>query len=219
VTERIRVLVADDHPVWRDGIRGDLERSGVATVIAEAADGREAIVRSAELAPDVILMDLHMPTVDGTDAIREIVRATPDARILVLSVSDDEEDVLASMRSGAAGYLLKTSSAAELVEAVRRVASGESVLPPSLAGLVLSDYRRVSSGSAQRPLPGLTERETEILVHIAKGRTYDEIAKTLYISVKTVQNHVQNMSKKLGLSGRWELMHHAIRKGLDRWPD
>jgi DNA-binding NarL/FixJ family response regulator len=213
----IRVMVVDDHPIWRDGVRADLERSGTATVVGEASDGGEAIEKAREAMPEVILMDLRMPTVTGVDAIRQIVDESPHVRIIVLSVSAEEADVLEAVKVGASGYLLKNSTSDEIVDAVRRVRDGEPVFTPSLAGLVLNEFRRVSSKEPGEP--GLSPRENEVLRLVAKGYTYREIAEKLYISVKTVQNHVQNILTKLHLRKRYELMRYAIQKGLDRLPE
>ncbi len=218
--EAIRVMIVDDHPVWRDGIRTDLEATGAVTVVAEAADGGDAIDLAREAMPEVILMDLNLPTVRGAEAILRIVEESPHVRILVLSASGEEADVLEAVKNGASGYLLKSSTNDEIATAVARVAGGESVFTPSLAGLVLSEFRRVASGgTAASGQPRLTERENEILVLVGKGLTYREIAERLFISVKTVQNHVQNILRKLQLHRRYELMRYAIQKGLDRAPE
>lgn len=216
---RIRVMVVDDHPVWRDGLRKDLEAAGIAEIVAEASDGGEAIDLALEAMPDVILMDLNLPTVRGADAIRSIVERSPHVRILVLSASGEEADVLEAVKNGACGYLLKGSTADEIGDAVRRSASGEVVFTASLAGLVLSEFRRVSGGETPTTEPGLTPTENEILTLVAKGYTYREIAEKRFIAVKTVQNHVQNILAKLQMHTRYELMRYAIRKGLDRGPD
>jgi DNA-binding NarL/FixJ family response regulator len=213
----IRVLIVDDHPVWRDGIRADLESSGL-TVVGEAGDGGEAIERAVELGPDVVLMDLRLPTVSGVDAIRRIAEDAPGARILVLSATGDEQDVLEAVKVGAAGYVLKSETGTDIVDAVRRVHAGEPVFTSGLAGLVLAEFRRVA-GRDEGGEPGLTPRENEILRLVAKGYTYREIAERLFISHKTVQNHVQNILTKLQLRKRYELMRYAIQKGLDRAPD
>jgi DNA-binding NarL/FixJ family response regulator len=210
----IRVMVVDDHPVWRDGVKGDLERSGAATVVAEASDGGDAIEQAREAMPDLVLMDLRMPGVGGVDAIRQIVEESPHIKILVLSASAEESDVLEAVKVGAAGYILKSATSEELVEAVRRVRRGEPVFTAPLAGLVLSEFRRVSTASSGEPV--LTPRENEILKLVAKG--YREIAEQLFISVKTVQNHVQNILSKLQLRRRYELMRYAIQRGLDKAP-
>jgi len=216
-TGAISVVVVDDHPVWRDGVRADLERDGVASVVGEAADGGEAIevVRSAM--PDVVVMDLRLPTVSGAEATRRIMEESPHARVLVLSASGEEADVLEAVKAGARGYLLKSSTSEEIVDAVRRVNSGEPVFTPSLAGLVLDEFRRIASKDPDEPR--LTPRENEVLRLVAKGYTYREIAEKLFLSVKTVQNHVQNILTKLQLRRRYELMRYAIQKGLDRGPE
>lgn len=215
--EPIRVMVVDDHPVWRDGIRSDLERSGIATVVAEASDGGEAIELARDSMPEVILMDLRLPTVSGVDATREIVAELPHVRVLVLSASGEEADVLEAVKVGAAGYLLKDATAEHIADAVRRVRGGEPVFTASLAALVLSEFRRTAAPEPGEP--GLTPRENEILRLVAKGYTYREIAEKLFISMKTVQNHVQNILAKLHLRKRYELMRYAIQRGLDRAPE
>jgi DNA-binding NarL/FixJ family response regulator len=211
--EPVRVMVVDDHPVWRDGVKNDLEASGRAVVVAEAADGGEAIERAIEVMPELVLMDLNLPTVRGVEAIRRIVEQSPHVKVLVLSASAEEADVLEAVKVGASGYLLKSATAAELADAVVRVRAGEPVFSPSLAALVLGEFRRMSAAATE---PGLTARETEVLKLVAKGYTYREIADKLFISVKTVQNHVQNILTKLQLSKRYELMRYAIQRGLDR---
>ena len=215
--EPIRVMVVDDHPMWRDGVRADLEASGTANVVAEASDGGEAVEKAREAMPEVVLMDLQMPTVSGVEATRLIVEESPHIKVLVLSASGEEADVLEAVKAGASGYLLKSTPAAEVSDAVRRVRDGEPVFTPSLAGLVLSEFRRVATKDPEEPR--LTPRENEVLKLVAKGYTYREIAEKLFVSVKTVQNHVQNILTKLQLRKRYELMRYAIQKGLDRAPE
>jgi DNA-binding NarL/FixJ family response regulator len=216
--ERIRVLVVDDHPVWRDGVRNDLEGSDTAQVVGEASDGGEAIEMAREVMPDVILMDLQLPQVSGVDATRAIVEDSPHVKVLILSASAEEADVLEAVKAGAAGYLLKSSTSEEMIDAIGRVRDGEPVFTPSLAGMVLSEFRRIAT-SGDPGEPGLTARENEVLKLVAKGYTYREIGEKLFISTKTVQNHVQNILTKLQLKKRYELMRYAIQKGLDRAPD
>jgi DNA-binding NarL/FixJ family response regulator len=215
--ERIRVLVADDHPVWRDGVTADLERSGIAEVVGQASDGGEAVELALELMPDVVLMDLQMPNLSGAEATRLIVDEAPHVKVLVLSASAEEADVLEAVKSGAAGYLLKSSTSEEVRDAVGRVVAGDAVFTPSLAGLVLHEFRRIARDDPSEP--GLTERENEVLKLVAKGYAYKEIGEKLFISTKTVQNHVQNILVKLRLKRRYELMRYAIQKGLDRLPE
>ena len=215
--ERIRLMIVDDHPVWRDGLRADLESSGAAQIVAEAGDGGEAIERARESMPDVVLMDLNLPTVSGVEATRQIVGESPSAKILILSASGEEADVLEAVKAGASGYLLKSSTSAELADAIARVRSGEPVFTPSLAGLVLNEFRKVATRDPDEPM--LTPRENEVLRLVAKGYTYREIAEKLFISVKTVQNHVQNILTKLQLRKRYELMRYAIQRGLDKTPE
>jgi DNA-binding NarL/FixJ family response regulator len=216
-TEAIRVVVVDDHPVWRDGIRADIEASGIATVVGEASDGGEAIELAHEHMPDVVLMDLGLPTVSGVDATQRIVEGTPHIKILIVSASGEEADVLEAVKVGAAGYILKSERGVDVVDAVRRVHAGEPVFTSGLAGLVLSEFRRVATRDVGEP--GLSPRENEVLLLVARGYTYREIAEKLFITQKTVQNHVQNILTKLHLAKRYELMRYAIQKGLDRLPE
>lgn len=217
----LRVVIADDHPVWRDGVAADLARDGSFDVVGQAGDGGEAIDVVRATMPDVVLMDLNMPVTGGAEATRIIAEEMPHVRVLILSASGEEADVLEAVKAGAAGYLLKSATGAEVREAIARVAGGEPVFTPSLAGLVLGEFRRMASGGAPSGggEPGLTPRETEVLTLVAKGYAYKEIAEKLFISVKTVQNHVQNILSKLHLSRRYELMRYAIRKGLDKAPE
>ena len=220
MSDKIAVVLVDDHPVWRDGVRADLERSGIAEVVGEASDGGEGIEIALQQVPDVVLMDLQMPTVSGVDATRQIRDEAPNVKVLVLSASAEENDVLEAVKAGASGYLLKSATSDELVDAITRVHSGEPVFTPSLAGLVLDEFRRVTSGGESRTEePKLTPRENEVLKLVAKGYTYKEIGEKLFISTKTVQNHVQNILTKLQLRKRYELMRYAIQKALDRAPE
>ena len=220
MTDKIAVVLVDDHPVWRDGVRADLESAGVAEIVGEASDGGEGIDIALDKMPDVVLMDLQMPTVSGVEATRMIRESAPNVKVLVLSASAEEQHVLEAVKAGASGYLLKSSTSEELTDAVRRVHRGEPVFTPSLAGLVLDEFRRVTSGESPRSdEPQLTPRENEVLKLVAKGYTYKEIGEKLFISTKTVQNHVQNILTKLQLRKRYELMRYAIQKGLDRAPE
>ena len=218
--ETISVVIVDDHPVWRDGVRADLERSGDVEVVGEAEDGGPGVEIALEVMPDVVLMDLQLPTVPGVEATRRITEDAPHVKVLILSASAEEADVLEAVKAGASGYLLKSSTSDELLDAVKRVRRGEPVFTPSLAGLVLDEFRRVATtGAGSSTEPGLTPRENEVLKLVAKGYAYKEIADKLFISTKTVQNHVQNILTKLQLRKRYELMRYAIQKGLDRAPE
>ena len=212
----VRVLVADDHPMWRDAVVRDLEAAGIA-VVATASNGAEAVRRAAAVHPDVVVTDLQMPGVDGVEATRQIVAASPTTRVLVLSASGEPADVLEAVKAGATGYLVKSASGEELVEAVRRTAAGDPVFTPGLAGLVLGEFRRLARDPALPDMhtPALTDRETEVLRMVATGMSYKQVAARLTISHRTVQNHVQNTLGKLQLHNRVELVRYAISRGLD----
>ncbi|MGX2997736.1 response regulator [Streptomyces sp. JNUCC 64] len=215
----IRVMVVDDHPMWRDAVARDLAEAGFA-VVATAGDGEQAVRRARAAVPDVIVLDLNLPAKPGVQVCKEVVAANPALRVLVLSASGEHADVLEAVKSGATGYLVKSASTAELVDAVRRTAAGDAVFTPGLAGLVLGEYRRLASEPAPRDggepdAPRLTDRETEVLRLVAKGLSYKQIAERLVISHRTVQNHVQNTLGKLQLHNRVELVRYAIERGLD----
>ncbi|MEU0075184.1 response regulator transcription factor [Streptomyces sp. NPDC006332] len=217
----IRVMVVDDHPMWREAVARDLGESGF-DVVATAGDGEQAVRRAKAAAPDVLVLDLNLPAKPGVQVCKELVAANPALRVLVLSASGEHADVLEAVKSGATGYLLKSASTEELLDAVRRTAVGDPVFTPGLAGLVLGEYRRLASEPApgapdadQPKAPQLTERETEVLRLVAKGLSYKQIAERLVISHRTVQNHVQNTLGKLQLHNRVELVRYAIERGLD----
>ncbi|MFE9247593.1 response regulator [Streptomyces sp. NPDC007088] len=212
-------MVVDDHPMWRDAVARDLEAAGF-TVVATAGDGAQAVRRATAVRPDVLVLDLNLPELPGVEVCKRLVRERPGLRVLVLSASGEHADVLEAVKSGATGYLLKSSSTGELVDAVRRTAVGDAVFTPGLAGLVLGEYRRLAAEGAaageQEPgAPRLTPRETEVLRLVAKGLSYKQIAERLVISHRTVQNHVQNTLGKLQLHNRVELVRYAIERGLD----
>ncbi|GGX61874.1 response regulator [Streptomyces fructofermentans] len=216
----IRVMVVDDHPMWRDAVARDLAESGF-DVVATAGDGEQAVRRARAVGPDVLVLDLNLPAKPGVQVCKELVGADAALRVLVLSASGEHADVLEAVKSGATGYLLKSASTEELVDAVRRTAAGDPVFTPGLAGLVLGEYRRLASEPAPGPgaeesrAPQLTDRETEVLRLVAKGLSYKQIAERLVISHRTVQNHVQNTLGKLQLHNRVELVRYAIERGLD----
>ena len=211
----IRVMVVDDHPMWRDAVERDLQEAGF-DVVAVAATGDEAIARFPAARPQVLVLDLQIPGPNGVAVTKDVLAKDPSARVLILSASGEQADVLEAVKAGATGYLVKSASRAELVSAVRRVAAGDTVFTPGLAGLVLGEFRRMSDGSRTGPAtPELTERETEILKMVAKGLSYKQIAERLVLSHRTVQNHVQNTLRKLQMHNRVELTRYAIEQGLD----
>ncbi|HEX5740266.1 MAG TPA: response regulator transcription factor [Pilimelia sp.] len=209
-------MVVDDHPRWRDGVARDLAEAGFA-VVATSGEGRQAVRLAPAARPDVVVLDLQLPDISGVEVIRGLAVAAPHARVLMLSASGEERDVLDAVKAGATGYLVKSAGAAEFVAAVRRTAAGEAVFTPGLAGLVLGEYRRMAAGPARQepPAPQLTARETEVLRLVAKGLSYKQIAARLALSHRTVQNHVQNTLSKLHLHNRVQLTRYAIARGLD----
>jgi DNA-binding NarL/FixJ family response regulator len=211
----LRVMVVDDHPLWRDAVERDLTDFGL-DVVAVAADGREALARFPAARPDVVVLDLQIPAPDGVAVTAEVVRQDPEVRVLVLSASGEQADVLAAVKAGATGYLVKSATREELLSAVRRVAAGDPVFTPGLAGLVLGEFQRISEAPTPDPAePQLTDRETEVLKMVAKGLSYRQIAERLVLSHRTVQNHVQNTLTKLQMHNRVELTRYAIERGLD----
>jgi DNA-binding NarL/FixJ family response regulator len=213
---RVRVMVVDDHPMWRDAVAKDLDDAGF-TVVATAATGTEAITRFRATRPRVVVLDLQIPPPTGVEVTATVLQEDPSARVLILSASGEQDDVLEAVKAGATGYLVKSASRAELIAAVQRVSVGDSVFTPGLAGLVLGEFRRMAQDPGPATLPGeeLTERETEVLKMVAKGMSYKQIAERLVLSHRTVQNHVQNTLRKLQLHNRVELTRYAIEQGLD----
>ncbi|WP_217996955.1 response regulator [Nocardioides jensenii] len=212
--EPIRVMVVDDHPMWRDAVERDLVAAGL-NVVAVAANGSEALARFPAARPQVLVLDLQIPAPNGVEVTAEVVRQDPSTRVLILSASGEQNDVLDAVKAGATGYLVKSASRDELLDAVRRVAQGDTVFTPGLAGLVLGEYRRLLDAPADDGTPKLTDRETEVLRLVAKGMSYKQIAERLVLSHRTVQNHVQNTLRKLQLHNRVELTRYAIEQGLD----
>ena len=209
----VRVMVVDDHPMWREGVARDLGERGL-DVVATAGDGAAAVRIAPAVRPDVVVMDLQMPHLDGAGATAAILERLPDTRVLVLSASAEQGDVLGAVRAGAAGYLVKSAQVAELVDAVERTAAGQAVFGPELAGLVLGEFRR-REREAPSEVSELTARETEVLRLVATGLTARGIADRLGLSHRTVENHVQNVLRKLQLANRVELTRYAIERGLD----
>ncbi|MGH3437704.1 MAG: response regulator [Sciscionella sp.] len=207
-------MVVDDHPMWRDGVARDLAEHGF-QVAATAADAESAVRIAVAVRPDVVLMDLNLGAGSGVAATTEITRVLPQVRVLVLSASGEQDDVLEAVKAGASGYLMKSASVGELVDAVRRTAVGDAVFTPGLAGLVLGEYRRMAAGGGDENTPRLTDRETEVLRLVAKGLSARDIADRLVLSYRTVENHVQSTLRKLQLHNRVELARYAIEHGLD----
>ncbi len=211
----VRVMVVDDHPMWRDAVERDLEDAGF-EVVGVASTGEQALARFPACRPQVVVLDLQIPAPDGVAVTREMLRTDPSARVLILSASGEQADVLEAVKAGATGYLVKSASRDELLAAVRRVAAGDTVFTAGLAGLVLGEFRRLAEPATREPdRPELTERETEVLKMVAKGMSYRQIAERLVLSHRTVQNHVQNTLRKLQLHNRVELTRYAIAQGLD----
>ena len=213
-TSRIRILIADDHPLFRDGMHGLLDSVEETEVVGEAADGDEAVRKAAQSRPDVVLMDIKMPGMSGIQATREILKEDPDAGILVLTMLEDDDSVFAAMRAGASGYLLKGAHQDEVLRAITAVANGEAIFGPGVARRVM---RFFSAEKTKHPptFPELTEREREVLAFIARGRTNADISGELFLSLKTVQNHVSNIFRKLQVADRAGAAIRAREAGFD----
>jgi len=215
--EAIRVMICDDHALFRRGLVMVLESEDGVEVVGEAEDGDEAIRKATELAPDVVLMDVRMPRVSGIEATRAIAEVVPTTKILMLTVSDEEEDLYDAIKAGANGYLLKEISIEEVATAIRTVVSGQSLISPSMASKLLSEFTNLAKKADERqaaPMPRLTERELEVLKLVAQGMSNREIAGELFISENTVKNHVRNILEKLHLHSRMEAVVYAVREKL-----
>jgi DNA-binding NarL/FixJ family response regulator len=208
----VRVVIVDDHDLFRAGVRAEL--GDLLDVVGQSADVAEAVATIRASRPDVVLLDVHMPDGGGVEVIRRICGELPDVRFLALSVSDAAEDVIAVIRAGARGYVTKTISGPELADAVRRVAEGDAVFSPRLAGFVLDAFTASAPVPEDVELDQLTARESEVLQHIARGYMYKEIAQRLGISAKTVEAHVSAVLRKLQLSSRHELSRWAVQRRL-----
>jgi DNA-binding NarL/FixJ family response regulator len=208
----VKVLIVDDHRLFRSGVRAELGDS--IEVIGEAEDVESAVKAIAALGPDVVLLDVHMPGGGGQEVLRRVLGSGSTVRFLALSVSDAAEDVIGVIRGGARGYVTKNISGRELTDAIRRVAEGDAVFSPRLAGFVLDAFASSEAPSIDPELDSLTQREREVLRLIARGYAYKEIAKELFISVKTVETHVSSVLRKLQLSNRHELSRWATARRL-----
>src|SRR5215217_2437321 len=213
-SDQLRVMLVDDHDLFRTGLRNLLEEQGL-QIVAEASDGSAAVSLVRELAPDVVVMDLNMPGMNGIDATREIARLAPLTRVVVLTISDQDDDVIDAILAGACGYLLKDSSIPDLMQGIRAASIGEALISPHIATKVLQRLRAhgVASDDAV-PGPELSERETEVLRLIAIGKDNAEIAQELHISPKTVKNHISNILMKLQIENRIQAAVYAVRRGL-----
>ena len=214
--DTIRVLIADDHPLFREGMRGRLDRVADVTVVGEAASGDEAVELARELSPHVVLMDIKMPGLNGIEATREILRANSRVGVLMLTMFEDDDSVFAAMRAGAKGYLLKDSGGEGVVHAIRAVTSGEAVFGPGVAERIIGFFSVSRSVAPQRAFPELTEREEEILSLVAQGKSNQEIARQLFVSLKTIRNHVSNILVKLQVADRSQAVIRARDAGMGR---
>jgi DNA-binding NarL/FixJ family response regulator len=212
--DTVRVLIADDHPLFREGMRGRLDRVADIAVVGEAGNGDEAVELTRKLEPHVVLMDIKMPGLNGIEATREILRANPRVGVLMLTMFEDDDSVFAAMRAGARGYLLKDSGGEGVVYAIRAVTSGEAVFGPGVAERIIGFFSAPRSPAPQRAFPELTEREEEILSLVAQGKGNQEIARQLFVSLKTVRNHVSNILLKLQVADRAQAVIRARDAGM-----
>ncbi|GCE20620.1 response regulator [Dictyobacter kobayashii] len=212
---KIRILLADDHTILRAGLKMMLNAQPDMEVVGEAQDGRQAIQEAQRIQPDVILMDITMPDINGIEATKQIKRLLPDVRILVLTMHEHDEYVFQALRAGAAGYMLKEAADTELITAIHVIKSGQFYLSPTAQSVVVGDYlQRVRTGEERDSYSSLTEREREILKLVAEGHTNNQIAERLIISPKTVDTHRTHIMDKLNLHSRAELVKYAMRRGL-----
>jgi NarL family two-component system response regulator LiaR len=212
--ESVKVLIAEDHVITRQGMRSLLEKEGDLTVIAEAGDGRKAVEMVIEAEPDVVVMDIAMPEVNGIEATRQIKALRPATAVLILSAYDDDEYVFGLLEAGAAGYLLKTANGDELVNAIRAVNRGEPVLDPIILRKVIDRFRFRERGTdVDKPAEQLSERELDVLKRAARGMSNKEIADELHLSKRTVEGHLRTIFNKLGVGSRTEAVLFGLRRG------
>ncbi|MFO7679344.1 MAG: response regulator transcription factor [Chloroflexota bacterium] len=214
MSNKIKLLLADDHAVVRSGLRMLLSAQPDMEIIAEAETGVETVAKTQEFRPDVVLMDVEMPEMNGIEATRRIKQSVPETAVLALTMYEDEQYFFEMLKAGASGYVPKRAAPDELVNAIRTVSQGEVFLYPTLAARLVNDYLNRDETAVSDPEEDLTPREREVLIQIAEGLTNPEIAEILTISVKTVDRHRENIMRKLNLHSRVDLVKYAIRKGL-----
>ncbi len=212
----VRVLISDDHPVYRDGMRGLVESAADMEVVGEAATGEEAVAQARALQPDVVLMDVKMPEINGIEATRIILGSGLQVGILVVTMFQDDDTVFAAMRAGARGYLLKDARGEEVLQAIRTVAAGGAIFSPGVAERLIAYFANVGKAISPRTFSELTEREEEILMLIAQGKNNRDIAAGFSLSLKTVQNHVSNILTKLQVADRAQAILRAQQAGLGK---
>lgn len=214
----IRIILADDHRFFRDGVRALLESIAEFAVVGEAATGEEAVALAVQLCPDVVLMDLQMPGVNGVEATRRILQAHPQTGVLIVTMFEDTDSLLATMRAGARGYILKDADEDELIRSIQAVAKGEALFGPPLARRLLQYISRVTPSAGREAFPELTEREREVLALLAQGLSNQELAERMGLSLKTARNHVSNVLSKLQVADRVEAIARARAAGLGSEP-
>jgi DNA-binding NarL/FixJ family response regulator len=219
-TDPIRVLIADDHALFRRGLEMVLQGEPGLELVGQASDGQEAVQIVGEVVPDVVLMDIRMPKMNGIEAARQMKEVAPSAKILILTISDEDDDLFEAIRAGASGYLLKDIPLDELADSVRAVYGGQSLINPSMAGKLLTEFATLARRDAEEepakhaPARKLTDREMEVLRLVARGMNNRDIAKELFISENTVKNHVRNVLEKLQIHSRMEAVMIAVREKL-----
>ena len=218
MSEKIRVLLVDDHALFRGGVKALLQRHDDFEVLDEAGDGLEGIKRARSLKPDVVLLDLHMPGISGLEAVKVINEEIPGVRVLMLTVSEDAQDLMEALRAGASGYLLKNIETDALLDAIRRAAEGDSVVSPQMTAKLVQGVRGQSRGNTQVERDRFSPRERDILNGLAQGGSNKEIARTLDLAESTVKIHVQNIFKKLGMSSRVQVALYAAEHGFGPAP-
>ena len=215
--EKLRVMVVDDHALFRRGLEMVLSQEPDIELVGEASDGQEAIDRAQEVMPDIVLMDVRMPKRSGIEATAQIKEILPHVKILMLTISDEEGDLYDAIKAGASGYLLKEIPIEEVADAIRTVSAGQSRISPSMASKLLNEFAAMSKASDERPQmpsPRLTDREMEVLRLVAQGLNNRDIAKQLFISENTVKNHIRNILEKLHLHSRMEAVVYAVREKM-----